>query len=308
MPSINFAPDNKTVEVREDETILQAALRAGIPHTHVCGGKARCTTCRVFVVNANKLEVSLPGESEIFLSRKLGFCGNVRLACQTRVMGDIQARRLVIDDDDVDMALSTVSGQEQAINSSGVEKRVVILFSDIRNFTSFSDKQLPYDVIHMLNRYFRKMRQVIEDNHGQVYNYMGDGLLALFGVEESGSAPENAVRCGLQMLEVMQQMQPYLENTYQQGLDIGIGIHCGDVVIGTIDDSMGDRKMVIGDAVNFASRVESANKTSGTDLLISRSVFEEIGDSLEIGKTCSVEIKGKSGEHSIYEVLSMDKK
>ena len=305
MPSIYFRPDNKKIEVEEDENILQAALRAGIPHTHVCGGKARCTTCRVFLVDTGKLDVSQPGESESYLSRKLGFCENVRLACQTRVMGDISVRRLVIDDDDVDIALSTVSAQDHASNSSGIEKKVVILFSDIRNFTSFSDRQLPYDIIHMLNRYFRKMRKVIEANHGQVYNYMGDGLLALFGVEDSESAAEHAVRCGLQMLKSMDEMQPYLENTYQQGLDIGIGIHCGDVVIGTIDDSMGDRKMVIGDAVNFASRVESANKASGTRLLISQTVFEEIGDRIEIGLKCSVEIKGKTGEHRIYEVNSL---
>ena len=103
----------------------------------------------------------------------------------------------------------------------------------------------------------------------------------------------------------MEKMQPYLQMTYGQNLKIGIGIHYGDVVIGSIDDSHNDKKMVIGDAVNFASRVESANKKLGTSLLISQTVHDELKGGVQIGKSCTVEIKGKSGEHRVYEVLSL---
>lgn len=305
MASIHFLPDDRIIEVNEGESILQASLRAGIPHTHVCGGKARCTTCRIMVVEGDLDVISAPTENESYLANKLGFPLNIRLACQAYISGDIKSRRLVIDDDDLDMSLAKSSVEGEGLCSSGMEKEVAILFSDIRDFTSFSDRQLPYDIIHMLNRYFHRMRQIIERNHGQIYNYMGDGLLALFDADDPSSAMENGIRCGLEMLQAMDDMQPYLERTYNQGLQIGIGLHSGEVVIGTIDDNVGNKKMVIGDAVNFASRVESANREAGTRFLVSQPVFEKMENKIETGCSCSLEIKGKPGEHKLYEVMSI---
>ena len=305
MPTIEFLSDGKVVTIEEGESVLQASLRAGIPHTHVCGGKARCTTCRILVLDGDEDKLSPRSDQESSLAKKFGFASNIRLACQAYVSEDIKTRRLVIDDDDVDITLMRMSDETSKVSSTGLEKKVVILFSDIRDFTSFSDKQLPYDIIHMLNRYFYQMRKIIERNNGEVFNYMGDGLLALFGVEDGHGAIENGVRSGMEMLEAMDKMQPYLQQTYGQSLQIGVGIHCGDVVIGTIDDSQNDKKMVIGDAVNFASRVESANKETGTRLLISQTMYDELQEKIQIGKTCSVELKGKSGKYQLYEVLSL---
>ena len=157
----------------------------------------------------------------------------------------------------------------------------------------------------MLNRYFHQMRKIIERNKGNIYNYMGDGLLALFSLEDSPQAMENAVLCGLEMLQAMNEMQPYIQRTYNQNLQIGVGLHFGDVVIGTIDDSLSAKKMVIGDAVNFASRIESANKEAETRLLLSHPLYDHIRSKVEIGKTCEVEVKGKEGLHTLYEVLSI---
>ena len=106
------------------------------------------------------------------------------------------------------------------------------------------------------------------------------------------------------MLGAMDEIQPYLQSTYKQNLQIGVGIHCGQVVIGTIDDSLSGKKMVIGDAVNFASRIESSNKDAGTRLLVSESVYDNLKHKADIGKTCSFVIKGKSGKHQLYEILS----
>jgi adenylate cyclase len=305
MPTIEFLSDAKSIEIEEGESILQASLRAGIPHTHVCGGKARCTTCRILLIDGDENRLSPPGDEEYELVEKLGFAPNIRLACQSYVRDDIKIRRLVIDDNDIDLAMLKRSDDTGKFSSTGVETRVAILFTDIRDFTSFSDNQLPYDIIHMLNRYIYQMRLIVERNNGEVFNYMGDGLMALFGVEKESWAIENAVRSGMEMLEAMDNMQPYLQETYGQGLQMGVGIHCGDVVIGSFEDSSNAMKMVIGDAVNFASRVESANKETGTKLLVSQTVFDRLKEKIQIGKTCSVELKGKSGEHQLYEVLSI---
>ncbi|NKB35636.1 MAG: 2Fe-2S iron-sulfur cluster binding domain-containing protein [Gammaproteobacteria bacterium] len=306
MPSIEFLSDNKKIDAEQGESILQAALRAGISHTHVCGGKARCTTCRVLIIDDTDGHLSPRCDREKLLADKFGFSSNIRLACQAKVTGDVKTRRLVIDDEDVDITLLNITEEGESFSSTGIEKSVAILFADIRDFTSFSEIQLPYDVIHMLNRYFYRMRQIIEHNHGEIFNYMGDGLLALFDADDCNVSKANSVGAALQMLDSMDKMQSYLERTYGQSLEIGIGIHAGDVVIGSIDDACNDKKMVIGDSVNFASRVESENKRLGSRLLVSESVYESLKDKLETGLTCSTELKGKQGRHGLYEVLSLD--
>lgn len=302
MPQIFYLPDNVAVQVDEETTILQASLDNGIPHTHVCGGNARCTTCRVVVLEGTANCVAPRTEREQVLAERLHFAPVIRLACQTRVQGDIKVRRLVLDEADIKLIAQPREGQ--AFGAVGEEKRATILFADIRGFTTFAEKQLPYDVIHVLNRYFDAMRQVIERHGGYIDNYMGDGLLALFGVRDTAvNSAEQATRAGLGMLQAMDDMQPYLERTYNQRLEIGVGIHCGEIVIGNIGDARSDATMVIGDAVNFASRIESANKELGTRLLISDTTYGELEGVFTVGQTCEVTVKGKQGAHIVYEIV-----
>ena len=95
MPTIEFLSDNKSVEVKQGETILQTSLRAGILHTHTCGGKARCTTCRIILLDGDEVKLSAPREKEIELANKFGFAVNIQLACQAEINGNIKTRRLV---------------------------------------------------------------------------------------------------------------------------------------------------------------------------------------------------------------------
>ena len=303
MPSIHFIPDDKTVTVEGDETILDAALRAGVPFSHDCGGKARCTTCRVLIMDGEADSVSPRTRSEAMLAQQLGFEPIIRLACQTRVISDIHIRRLVLDESDI--ALTRVTGTGSSSGSVGTEINLAIMFADIRNFTPFAENQLPYDVIHFLNRYFYHMRLVIERNHGFINNYMGDGLLALFGTDGPGMAAEQAVHAGLEMLQEMEKLQPYIRQTYGQGLQMGIGIHFGDVVIGSLGDADRAKGMVIGDAVNVASRIEDCNKTEQTRLLISAAVYDQIAGKVRIGKTATCTLKGEQKKFQLYEILSL---
>lgn len=302
MPHISYLPDNLIIEVDAETTILQASLQNGIPHTHVCGGNARCSTCRVVVLEGAELCLAPRNEREQLLAERLHFAPMIRLACQTQVQGDIKVRRLVLDEADIKLIAQPREGQ--GYGAVGEEKHAAILFADIRGFTTFAEKQLPYDVIHVLNRYFYAMRQVIEAHGGYIDNYMGDGLLALFGVHDAGAnAAEQAVRAGLGMLQAMDDLQPYLQRTYGQQLQIGVGIHCGEIVIGNIGDAQSDATMVIGDAVNFASRIESANKEVGSRLLISEQTYGELGGRFAVGQTCELTVKGKSGTYMVYEIV-----
>ena len=301
MYKLTYFPDTREVKAQPGDTILQTSLKNDIPHTHVCGGNARCTTCRVLVLEGLQ-NCSFPrNEKEQRLADRLHFDPTIRLACQTRVLGDVKVRRLVLDDQDI--ALVDQTRPKRANGFAGEEKVLTILFADIRDFTSFAEKQLPYDVIHLLNRYFHLMGDVIEKYNGRIDNYMGDGLLAIFENDSPGTGALDAVKAGLEMLATMERMQPYLEQNYGQNLQIGIGIHCGTVVAGTIGSATQKNEMIIGDAVNFASRIEATNKESGTHILVSEAVYEHVKEVIPCRQSLQVPVKGKRGQHHLFEVM-----
>ncbi len=304
MPHIHYLPDDRAIEVDDNDIILEASLRAGIPHTHICGGNARCSTCRLLIVEG--LEFCSPRTSpEAELAQKLHLEPEIRLACQTQIAGgDVILRRLAIDSEDME------SFNDQMVGKSispplGQEKKIAILFADIRGFTPFAESLLPYDVIYVLNRYFQKMGYAINRNGGMINNYMGDGFMALFGLENSETAAQQAVRAGVEMLEELEKLNPYFENLYRHRLRIGIGIHYGLVVVGNLGATKSQTLTAIGDAVNLASRIESANKQVGTNLLISEETYAEVKELAIVNRRVSVQIPGKSGEYPLYEVVGM---
>src|SRR5688572_12997139 len=182
MSQIYYHPDEREVAVNDTETILKVSLRSGIPHTHVCGGKARCSTCRVMIVDG--LDNLNPRNApEQAMADRLKFSPDICLSCQTTFQGSIRLRRPVIDDEDIELDDQTVRGRESG-EAVGSEKRIAILFSDVRGFTTFSEAVPAYDVIHALNRYFHQIGQVITHHGGYIDNYMGDGVMALFGVDD----------------------------------------------------------------------------------------------------------------------------
>lgn len=303
MPTITYMPDNRCVETEEGETILQTSLRLGIPHTHVCGGNARCSTCRVIILDG--LEHCCERNSrEQALANRLHFSPQIRLACQTSIDGHVTLRRLVLDAEDVELT-SQLTPDKTPI-SAGEEKKIAILFADIRKFTAFSETLPPYDVIHVLNRYFDQMGKVINRNGGYIDNYMGDGLMALFGVDDPHDSTLRAVRAGLGMLEAVEQLRSYLENIYGMSFQIGIGVHYGEVVLGSIGAKDARRMTAIGDAVNFASRIEQANKECQTRLLVSESAYNEIHQQVCVGtEFVDTVLKGKSGSYKLYEIVGL---
>src|SRR5262245_20205638 len=225
MPKIVYRPDQREVEVDPAETILAASLRASIPHAHACGGNARCSTCRVLILDG--LDRCAPrNDRERALAERLRFGPELRLACQTQAACDLTLRRLVLDAEDE--ALTSQIRPGASTDAVGEEKRLAILFADIRGFTAFSEALPPYDVIHVLNRYFHKMGEVIDAHGGAIDNYMGDGLMALFGVSDPRDAAIRAVRAGLGMLEAVGRLRPYLEGVYLKSFRIGVGIHYGE--------------------------------------------------------------------------------
>jgi adenylate cyclase len=240
-------------------------------------------------------------EAEEEIAMHLQFKPMIRLACQTRVTGNTTVRRLVLDDEDEELAVGSMA--EEFGEAAGEERQVAILFVDIRGFTSFAENLLPYDVIHALNRYYHRMGQIVHRHGGVIDNYMGDGILAVFGIEGSEQMVSRALEAGLEMLNAVESMKPYFEAIHGRSFDIGIGLHYGAVVVGSIGWGNYKRRTIVGDAVNFASRVESANKNAGTDFLISEDAYEQVGHEVEVNQCPPWEVRGKTGVFQLYEVV-----
>ena len=292
--------DNKKISASPDSTILEATLKAKINHMHVCGGNARCSTCRVYVMDG--LNNCLPrNEREKQLAVKLGFPENIRLACQTKISGDITIRRPVVDELDVEI----ISKQFEDVSGTklGKEKDLAILFTDIENYTQFAEAFPPYDVVHVLNRYYQKMNEIIVQHKGIISDVAGDGILALFGVTGDSKNPVlDAINAVREMHSALIEFNKYLNQMYDRSFGIRAGINFGKVIVGNFDTGMMKKISAIGDTVNLASRIETANKDFGTQLLISQSAYEETQGLVETKKMHRIGLKGKSGEYVLYDV------
>jgi adenylate cyclase len=298
--SIFFQTDNKTIETPSQGTILAASLKADINHMHVCGGNARCSTCRVDVTEG--LENCLPrNEKETLLGDKLRFPPNIRLACQTTICGDISIRRPVVDEVDVKIISKQVG--DKSGTKLGQEKDLAILFTDIVNYTQFAEAFPAYDVVHVLNRYYHAMNEIVEAQNGVISDVAGDGILALFGVmEDTENAAWDAVQAVRKMNAALTSFNEYLNQMYDWSFGIRAGINFGKVIVGNFDTGMMKKVAAIGDAVNMASRIETANKEFDTKLLVSESAHEQIRSLVEPGATHRTQLKGKAGDHLLFEV------
>ncbi len=301
MPELRSLPDNITIDCATGESVLEAGRRAHLPIAHACGGKAKCSTCRIWILEG--AEACPPqGAVEHELTDRLGLADNIRLACQLRPTGDIAFRRLVLDETDLRIANQL---QRSAASKSGEVKPVVLFFSDVAGFTSFSETLTPYDVMYLLNRYFAQVGELIERNDGYIDKFVGDGLMAIFGVDGQPDAPIRSVNAALQTLAAVDRMKPFFASMYGIDFDIRIGLHLGDAVIGSIGSPGHERLTAIGDAVNVASRVEAANKEAGTRLLISEALYERVKDEVEMTDFVRVRLRGTSDRITLYEIAKL---
>jgi len=292
--------DDKSITASAQETVLESSLKSGINHTHACGGNARCSTCRVHVVEG--LECCAPrNAAEQKMQTLLGLPDDIRLACQTTITGDVKIRRLVIDDLDSQIIREQLASHDG--NSLGREKEIAVLFTDLANYTSFAESLPAYDVVHVLNRYYLTMNNIVTNYGGVISDVAGDGMLILFGAckKEDGLVMD-AIHTVQAMCKELEHFNEYLESMYDRSFGLRAGIHYGPAIIGHFSTGPMSKVAAIGDTVNFASRIEQANKQFGSQLLISASACEHIGEGVEISGSHQTELKGKSGIYTLYEV------
>jgi adenylate cyclase len=264
-------PNLQVVTVPRGFTVLESSRLAGIAHAAVCGGRGRCSTCRVRV-DAPHGGLPEPSSAEARVLARVGAAGNVRLACQLRPQQDIRVTPLIPPS--LPPALALVQGQAIA----GEERDVCVLFADLRGFTGLSERRLPYDVVFLLNRYFEAVGQAIEGAGGIANQFTGDGVMALFGVHTGlKNGAREAVLAASRMQKAIDDLSADLHEELSEPLRLGIGIHCGSTVVGHMGRGVATYLTAVGDVVNTASRLQDLTKEFQSQLVLSAAVAQLAG-------------------------------
>lgn len=269
-------------------TLLEVSRTNRVPHAAVCGGRARCSTCRVRIDRTARDLPAMTQAEEATLKRIHADVG-VRLACQLRPRGDLDVTRLVKPPDA--RRQSFAAGDEGA----GVERTLAVLFLDIRGFTSLSETRLPYDTVFLLNRFFGEVGGALSASGGWIDKYLGDGLMALFGLNQSTeSACRAALDAAMRIDAVLDRLNRELGSEIASPLKIGIGLHVGPLVLGRIGHGASAATTVIGPVVNVASRLEALTKEHGVQIIASAALAERAGLALDAFPSTSVTVRGTS--------------
>ena len=280
-------PGDLTVASLPGASILEISQARGIPHASVCGGRGRCSTCRVRVSSGID-ELPAVSASEQRPLDRIGSPINVRLACQTRPTANVSVIPLLPP------TATPGDAHPRAAHLQGEEREIAILFADLRSFTQFSEKKLPYDVVFVLNRYFASMGAAVEIAGGHLDKFIGDGVMALFGTE---SDPATACRQSLVAAKAMggalAELNRTLENDLDEPLRMGIGVYAGPAIVGEMGYGAATDITAIGDAVNTASRLETMTKEFGAQLVVSQDVAERAGVDLSDYPRHEIEVRGR---------------
>jgi adenylate cyclase len=185
----------------------------------------------------------------------------------------------------------------------GEKKEITMMFSDIRNFTSYSEKTDPKELVGFLNIYLSRMTGVIKRNQGTLDKYMGDAVICFFGAPLDVDHPYLACKAALECMEELKKLKSELAEDTFKNIDIGIGFNTDTVTVGNIgSDDLFDYT-AIGDGMNLASRLEGLNKYYGTNILTSDTTYEKVKDEFLFRELDELSVKGKDKAVKIYELL-----
>jgi adenylate cyclase len=259
-------PDGREIRAPRGFSVLEASRFARVPHASVCGGRGRCSTCRVRVLTPPD-ELPPPSVAEQRVLKRVGAPPNVRLACQLRPTADLSVIPLLPAD------AAAKDGYEQPAYLAGQERTIAVLFADLRTFTGIAEQKLPYDLVFLLNSYFAAVGEAIIAAGGIVDKFIGDGVMALFGVESSAEVGcRQAIAAANAMVREIEVLSQSLAAELPVPLKLGVGIHSGPAVVGRMGYGSSIHLTAIGDTVNVASRLQDLTKEYSCPLVISEQV------------------------------------
>ena len=281
-------PDGRVARVPRGFTVLEASRAAGVAHASLCGGRARCSTCRVRVVASSAaVPPALPGEQEVL--DRVGVRGAVRLACQLRPAGDIAVVPLLPP------ASPAIARRPPATPRPGEERFIVALVVDMRDSTRMAETRLPFDAVFVLDRFLTAIGEAVRAAGGRANNFTGDGLIATFGL---ACPPEEACRQALAALggigRNVAALNRMLLSEMTEPIRFGVGIHGGVAVVGEIGFAETRVFTTLGDPANIASRLEQLCKTFVCEAVVSEQVCRLSGLDLGHLPPHAAELRGRS--------------
>jgi adenylate cyclase len=279
-------------------SILEMSRVAGIPHASVCGGRGRCSTCRVRIAGEDRHRLPPASPEEAKVLSRIGAPANVRLACQLRPPPGHYRVALLLP-----AAAGPVEAYRRQPQAHGGERYIAVLFADIRGFTTISEGKLPYDVVFLLNRYFRATGQAVEAAGGRLDKFIGDGVMAIFGLNsEPQVACRQALDAARRMALALDDLNEAMSGDLDLPLRIGIGLHAGPAIVGEMGYARAAQITAIGDTVNTASRLETMTKEFAVELVVSQDLLDRAGVDLGDAPRHEVEIRGRQGRLAVRAV------
>jgi adenylate cyclase len=287
---INLSYGNgRTVRVPKGLSVLEASLRNNVPHASVCGGRARCSTCRIRIIGDHN-ELPEPSQREAFVLGRVGTPDpSIRLACQLRPDSDISFFQLFLPH------TMSADGHESNPTRIGQERYLVSLFVDMRGSTKLAEKRLPFDTVFIVNRFLGAVSQAVIESGGRPNQFVGDGMLALFGLACSRQeACRQVLRAAALIAVNVDELNKFLEHDLREPIRFGIGINGGEVIVGDIGYRDHMVFTALGDPVNVAARLQDMTKSLACEVVISDEVRATAGLAEDALPAQEVEIRGRN--------------
>ena len=289
----------RSVPIASGATVLETLREHGIPHASVCGGRARCTTCRILVTKGLDQLAAASGLEAKALAR-IGATAGMRLACQIHPIADTSMVPLLTAD---------ASAADGAVRGGleGSERAVTVVFVDMRGSTRLGEAKMPYDVLYVLNQFFHEMTKALAATNGHYSQFTGDGLMALYGLHAGAPAagPLDAIRGAREMLNRLDQLNRRLGADLSEPMRIGIGIHHDEAIVGAMGPPRSQIVTAIGDTVNTCARLESLTKDYDCVAIVSRRAAEAASLDLSDRELQHAAVKGRAEPVEFYALKTL---
>src|SRR6266566_2511305 len=289
MISLSYG-NGRTVRVPRGLSVLEASLRNNVPHASVCGGRARCSTCRIRVIG-DCTSLPQPSQREAFVLNRVGAGADpaIRLACQLRPEADLSFFQIFLPQ----ITAATLRTSSPA--RIGEERYLVSMFVDMRGSTRLAENRLPFDTVFIVNRFLGAVSQAVIECGGRPNQFVGDGELALFGL---ATGPQTACRQALKAAAMIatnvDELNQFLSHDLREPIRFGIGIHGGEVIVGDIGYRDHMVFTALGDAVNVAARLQDMTKSLACEAVISEEVRVSAGLAVDGLPEQEVAIRGRA--------------
>jgi adenylate cyclase len=270
--TVQYVGHGQVVAIR-GLTLLEISRANRIPHPSACGGRGRCSSCRVLVLKGEE-ELAPPSSLERHMLERIRAPRQVRLACQIRPAKDLNVRVLLGSQ----LALSSPESVSESLDW-GVEEDLTVLFADIRGFATLAENQMPADIIVLLSRIIGEMGQAVEGRGGRISMIQTDGIAAVFGMGgKSRAGSRAALHAAADILKAIHLVNKDVRVSLPLPIRIGIGVHSGPVLLSRAEDNIGGQRLVvIGETVVVASRLEEATKEFAADCIVSTRTIANAG-------------------------------